>query len=129
MRRRIARLNRDPCAASAKGVIRARLPSTMHVRAEFSQGRGLDRANPVRRLFVTFGKHPAGNCRLEGGRSSLLESAQEATLSSVSTFRFMVNESRAMRRLESGPSFQMRERTKRWNFCAVAPASAATDCD
>jgi hypothetical protein len=32
----------------------------------------------------SFGKHPAGNCWLEGGRSSLLESAQEATLLSLS---------------------------------------------
>src|SRR5208283_1119521 len=31
---------------------------------------------------------PAGNGWLEGGRSSLLESAQEATLSSVATYAF-----------------------------------------
>jgi hypothetical protein len=31
------------------------------------------------------GKHPAGNGLLEGGRNSLLESAQEATLMSVTT--------------------------------------------
>jgi hypothetical protein len=31
------------------------------------------------------GKHPAGNGFLEGGRNSLLESAQEATLTSVAT--------------------------------------------
>jgi hypothetical protein len=34
------------------------------------------------------GKHPAGNCWLEGGRSLLLESAQEATLLSVAMVRF-----------------------------------------
>ena len=37
------------------------------------------------------GKHPAGDCWLEGGRSSLLESAQEATLSSVATPYSSVN--------------------------------------
>jgi hypothetical protein len=34
------------------------------------------------------GKHPAGDGVLEGGRSSLLESAQQATLSSVATLAF-----------------------------------------
>jgi hypothetical protein len=33
--------------------------------------------------FRLLGKHPAGNGMLEGGRNSLLESAQEATLMSV----------------------------------------------
>jgi hypothetical protein len=34
------------------------------------------------------GKHPAGNGSLDGGRNSLLESAQEATLISVATATF-----------------------------------------
>jgi hypothetical protein len=34
------------------------------------------------------GKHQAGNGLLEGGRNSLLESAQEATLTSVATAAF-----------------------------------------
>ena len=34
------------------------------------------------------GKHPAGNGSLDGGRNSLLESAQEATLISVATVTF-----------------------------------------
>jgi hypothetical protein len=34
------------------------------------------------------GKHPAGNCMLEGGRNSLLESAQQGTLLSVAISAF-----------------------------------------
>jgi hypothetical protein len=34
------------------------------------------------------GEHPAGSGLLEGGRNSLLESAQEATLTSVPTSAF-----------------------------------------
>jgi hypothetical protein len=37
------------------------------------------------RAFDLLGKHPAGNGLLKGGRNSLLESAQEATLMSVTT--------------------------------------------
>ena len=39
------------------------------------------------RLF-SLGLHPAGNGLLEGGRNSLLESAQQATLTSVATPAF-----------------------------------------
>jgi hypothetical protein len=39
------------------------------------------------RLF-SLGLHPAGNGLLEGGRNSLLESAQQATLTSVATSAF-----------------------------------------
>jgi len=39
------------------------------------------------RLF-SLGLHPAGNGLLEGGRNSLLESAQQATLTSVATYTF-----------------------------------------
>ena len=39
------------------------------------------------RLF-SLGLHPAGNGLLEGGRNSLLESAQQATLTSVAILAF-----------------------------------------
>jgi hypothetical protein len=55
---------------------------------------GLDDRN-CSRLFgrkqkqlISIGKHPAGNALLEGGRNSLLEFAQQATLSSVATSGF-----------------------------------------
>ena len=75
----------------------------LHVQGSFLRGTRLPAAHrrPRSRL-VTFGKHPAGNCRLEGGRSSLLESAQEATLSSVPTFHPPVNESRDRESREQG---------------------------
>src|SRR5579871_549648 len=41
-----------------------------------------------RERLVSFGNHQAGNGWLEGGRSSLLESAQGATVSSVATLGF-----------------------------------------
>ena len=39
----------------------------------------------IRNSLCLLGKHPAGYGLLEGGRNSLLESAQEATLMSVPT--------------------------------------------
>ena len=43
------------------------------------------------KAICLLGKHPAGNGWLEGGRSLLLESAQEATLTSVATPLSRVN--------------------------------------
>jgi len=98
--------SRIPCAGCSNyaGMAPApRLPSTWDAGGLYSLTaivlviRGLSqgrRSQPIKLAWKAnclLGKHPAGNGWLEGGRSSLLESAQEATLSSVATWLSCVN--------------------------------------
>ena len=75
--------------------------------------------------LVTFGKHPAGNCRLEGGRNSLLESAQEATLSSLPTSTPRSMKAGTGRAGTKGPRTKRTERARYRTQCAISPIYAS----
>jgi hypothetical protein len=51
----------------------------------FPKGEPAQHVAGAEKLLVSQEKHPAGHGLLESGRNSLLEFAQEATLTSVST--------------------------------------------
>jgi hypothetical protein len=73
---------------SQQGMPETRCPRRNHVRKEFSQRQSSQPAELAWKATRLLGKHQAHIGWLDGGRSPRLESAQEATLSSVATPAF-----------------------------------------